>query len=167
MITQMGIPSRIAAIRTDMDASLLPDRRTAPWKITGMPAVGAGSIAGTYDVCGAVQTALASSTALTTVVDITGSGFIDFCALQAGTTTATTLRIKITVDGVAIKDYTSSSGTSTGRALVLIGDRPATSMLIGGYPLYFRSSLKVEVQQSGAASSNALMRYFLAEPFVL
>lgn len=153
---------RIAVVQSTLDTGLYQN----PWVVSSFPCsqqLFSAPGAFTY-TAGAIITPI-SVTTLVTIADITGSGYLDICALQAGAFAATLL-LKITKDGVVVFNYTSTSSSSANRALIAVGDyMSATLGLTGGNPIYFRASLKIEAQQSASASAIAYTRYFLAAPY--
>lgn len=109
------------------------------------------------------QTAIAT-TALTTVVDITGKGVVDFLELYHSNTTARTLTLIITIDGVEVLNQSETSGGSLASSIQAIGisQESGTSGssdvgLFSFEPIGHRSSLKIEVQTT--VSSNTFLRY--------
>ncbi len=155
---------RIAVVQSTLDTSVIPKLDDVPWEVSSFPiAAQLLSAPGTL-VAASTRTPLAD-TALTTFADVTGSGYIDICAIQATSAAASTLLLKLTIDGVVLFNYTSASSSTANRAIIVIGDYAGTTQLAGGIPVYFRSSLKIEVQQSAVTGTFVFARYVLAAPY--
>lgn len=94
---------------------------------------------------GILSGALTAAT-LATAVSVTGRGRLNFVSAAANDTTARTIRIKITVDGVSIFDATSASVSASNAGIVAVG-----AMTTSGpthQPIDFNESLLIQVASS-------------------
>lgn len=115
----------------------------------------------------ATQTGSLTATVLTTILNITGTaGQLSFLAITSADATSRTLRVKVTVDGVSIWDFTSAAITTAGNGLPILGYYSAG--IIGGGAaqmqahnptVKFRSSLKIEVASSLTESNKSTVYY--------
>ena len=169
----MGLPARIQALSDLITGPVQAGIDATPWRVTALPTIPDTSMplatvtTTSAIICaGASTQTLASDTTLQTLVDVTGSGYIDFLALQAAGAVAGTMRAVVTIDGTVIADKTSVSSATANRTIVILGEY-ATSVEImsGGHPIHFRSSLKIEAQQSATITLKVISRYRLAEPY--
>ena len=164
---------RIKGVQDTLDGAVAAGLITNPWRVTALPTIPSTGAAlasitlTSYPACmGASNTALAADTTLQTIVDITGSGYVDFVLGQCTTTTASSMRLVLTVDGVAVADVTSVSNTTAWRLLTLLGEYSSGSeFMAGGVPIYFRSSLKIQAQQTAVSGMRLFARYRLAAPY--
>lgn len=88
---------------------------------------------------------------LKTILSVTGSGSIDFLSARGMDATARTMRMKITIDGVVVFDYTSASiasATVNGAVFIGSGDGTGSVWSAGIEPTLFNTSLLVEVASS-------------------
>ena len=169
----MGLPARILALGTQLDSSVIPAIRETPWKYTTLPTAGQAVVSATstahLTALRCTESALAGDTTLQTLVDVTGSGFLEFASVW-GDAYSGTVRLVIKVDGSTILDTT---GASVSDARLLVG---AGSFLLFystiGYLAFdadripFRSSLQIQAQQSDVLlDAKTYTRYSLAEPY--
>jgi hypothetical protein len=162
---------RIAGVQSTLDTNLY----NTPWNVTSFPTI--PNTSAPYlspqptaaPVCAnALKQALAANTTLQTMVNITGSGYLDFALMHASVGVTSTFRIVITVDGVAVLDKTTVSASGTYKTLMVVGELTGSDSqyLAGGLPIYFRQSLLVQVQDStGTAGASCMTRYVLATPY--
>jgi hypothetical protein len=168
---------RIKGVQDTLDGAVAAGLIINPWRVTALPTIpdtsapfpGATLAIGGAIICaGASTQTLAGDTTLQTMVDVTGSGYIDFLAAQAVAATTGTLRTVLTIDGTVIADKTTISSAAAYRTLVLIGEYATAIEIMAGSssPIHFRSSLKIQVQQSSSSiNSRVYSRYFLAAPY--
>lgn len=98
------------------------------------------------------------TTSLTTIIDITsGKGVIDFLDFYHTNTTARTLTLIITMDGVETLNQVEVTPGGSGSQICAIGMIDQTLGYFSFQPMGYRSSLKVQVQTTN--SSNCVARY--------
>ena len=94
----------------------------------------------------ALSGALTAAT-LATALSITGRGALNFAAVGTEDTTARTVRLKVTIDGVSIFDATSSSVTAANQGLIGVG-----AIYVGStgtlQPVRFYTSCLVQIASS-------------------
>jgi len=167
---------RIAGVQTTLDTNVIPNLYNTPWKVTGLPIIPSTSApllvptpSSTPLYCAtAKDQQLAANTTLQTMVDITGSGYLDFALIYQPAAISSTLRIVINVDGTAVIDTTSVASAVSNRTLLVVGELTGSDSkyLAGGKQIHFRQTLVVQVQESVSGGTAHLMtRYVLAEPY--
>jgi hypothetical protein len=109
-------------------------------------------------------TGVCAAGVLKTALSITGKGCVNWLALFAADATARTLRIKITSDGVVIRDFTSTSLTTSLSGTVAVG--ASASVNIGGLvnsvvfqPVYFGKSMLIEIASSLSETDKSYAAY--------
>jgi hypothetical protein len=88
--------------------------------------------------------------------------------MYANTAISSTFRIVITVDGAVVIDTTSVAAATAFKTLLVVGELTGSDSryLAGGRPIYFRTSLLVQVQDTYAGgTAHCMTRYVLAEPY--
>ena len=90
---------------------------------------------------------LGSAGTLATALEATGRGRLLLAGLYTMDATSRTLRMKITVDGVAIIDVTSAAIANSGSGIVPLGSISA-SLGICYHPIDYTASLKIEFASS-------------------
>ena len=92
---------------------------------------------------------------LATILNITGtSGQMSALAVAAGDATSRTIRVKVTVDGTSVYDFTSAATTTASNGVSIVGfNTNATvsggaTQMTASTPIKFRSSLKIEIASS-------------------
>ena len=98
---------------------------------------------------------------LKTLLDITGSGSLDFCAVTSADTTSRVMRIKITLDAVVIFDSTLAACTVANSGMVATG---ISTGPIGLDPLPFNTSCLVEFSSS-LSESNRMNTYYSCKTY--
>lgn len=166
MIVGSGVGARLKALLDVVNGTLVPGVVSLPWKVTGLPAVyeattGASAIPITVIGMAAVKTTLAANTTLQTLVDITGSGVLRHATI-VGPDIGGVMRMRITVDGVELADAT---GTYAGqnRWMSVVGR--ATILAYSEWEVPYRSSLKIECQQTAVSSAYLVFTNILSEPY--
>lgn len=100
---------------------------------------------------------------LATALSVTGAGEIGYLAVYSKDGTARAVRIKVTVDGnaTAVFDATSSSFSSTGRGLLVVGNLPSSPPVALGavIPLRWNASLLVEIASSLTETDKIAIAY--------
>lgn len=92
---------------------------------------------------------------LITALSVTGRGRINWAAVYNQTSVSRTVRAKVTIDGVVMRDYTSPANAIAGNGIIFIGTGaydPAGPNLVVYQPLRFTTSLLIEVAASDAGS---------------
>lgn len=131
--------------------------------LVGTP-VAAGTLQNICLYAGANSALSGAMTAATlkTALSITGRGRLNWTAVYTNDVTARTLRMKITVDGSVIRDYTSASISTVDTGFVGVG---------GGYyngttgprafyqPIRFSESLLIEIASSVTETDKATFAY--------
>ena len=84
---------------------------------------------------------------LKSVLTISGAGAVKYLGLRKLDTTSRTIRLKITIDGVAVFDATSAVDTVSTHGFIAVGNRIDASFPILD-SVTFNSSLVVEVASS-------------------
>lgn len=151
----------------EIDSSSLTSLATTSI-VNSYSAAGVGSVAmnvGTEPK--ATQTGSLTATVLATILNITGTaGQLSFLAIISADATSRTLRVKITVDGSSVWDYTSAAITTANNGIPILGYYSAG--IIGGGDaqmqahnptVKFRSSLKIEVASSLTESNKSTVYY--------
>lgn len=125
--------------------------------VNGYSSAGVGSVAMNVGVeSKAALTGSLTATVLATILNITGTaGQLSFLAIISADATSRTLRVKITVDGSSVWDFTSAAITTAYNGLPILGYYSAgiigggTAQMQAHNPtVKFRSSLKIEVASS-------------------
>ena len=87
---------------------------------------------------------------LATILTVTGGGVLEFLSIitAAGDATARTMRLQLTIDGVAAWDYTSASSSSWAQndGAVIVGS--AARVATGSVAVPFNTSLVIKVASS-------------------
>ena len=88
-----------------------------------------------------------TATTLKSFLSVSGvGGEMPLLSIRTNDATARTIRVKITVDGIAY-DFTSASISTSGNGVILAG--PANSSLyVGATPLKWKSTFTIEVASS-------------------
>lgn len=94
-----------------------------------------------------------SAGVLVTALNLTGAGVLKICAVQAQDATARTMRLKVTLDGVAVFDATTASSTTASGIQLAVGHMLGPVVSGGIYTLlpdrvHFNSSCLVEIASS-------------------
>lgn len=89
---------------------------------------------------------------LKTVVSVSGSaGIMDYFAVKTADTTSRTLRVKVTVDGFVVFDFTSSATTTASDLTSIISsftDHSGIGLEAGGIRLTWNNTLLIEAASS-------------------
>ena len=123
-----------------------------------------GALLSVIGVNGAKSAASGATTAdaLKTMLTVSGAGAVKFLWLKKVDTTPRTLRLKVTIDGVAVFDATSASDAAANNGLLAVGNTIDSS-----YPqlenVAFNSSLLVEAASSVASETDKLTLYTVYE----
>lgn len=127
---------------------------------------GYGTIAiGSVDAKTTLSGALTANT-LATILNITGTaGQMPALAVATNDATSRTIRVKVTVDGTSVYDFTSAATTTSGNGVSIVGFN--TNLLLSGgstqmtasAPIKFRSSLKIEIASS-LSETDKLTAYY-------
>lgn len=107
-------------------------------------------------IVGATQTSSGATTAATlkTILSVTGAGCLNFVSAQSRDATSRTIRVKVTIDGVAVADMISSAITATNTGIIAIGGLASYFDGVNYIPsvvpgkLAFNTSLLVQVASS-------------------
>lgn len=94
---------------------------------------------------------------LTTVLNITGSGVLEFLGAQSINSTARTIRLKLTIDGTVVFDATSNSIAAPSTGVMAAGIKLASFAQLAAYA--FKYSMKVEVASSLTESGGINVGY--------
>lgn len=94
-----------------------------------------------------------TSATLKTVVSISGSaGILDYFAVRTADSTSRTLRVKITVDGVVVFDFTSAATTTTSDLTSIVSSLAeqgyGAGLEAGGIILTWNNTLLIEAASS-------------------
>ena len=93
--------------------------------------------------------ALTSAT-LATILSVTGGGILEFLSISmpTGDATARTMRLQLTIDGIAVWDYTSASSSSWAQndGAIIVGS--ANAAATGSVAVPFNTSLVIKVASS-------------------
>lgn len=117
-----------------------------------------GSPAGGKKVLSGALTANTLATALS----VTGQGEVPWLAMHTEDATARTLRMKVTVDGTAVFDATTSSISASGYGQVAVGAQTAANLCYQSTsPLRFKTSLLVEIASSVSETDKVSISYVL------
>lgn len=130
-----GFSPPISLVQANAVASFA--REASVWNATDVNARAAQLLSG----------ALVAGT-LKTIINITGSGVVTYLSASVIDATARTLRVKVTLDGIVIYDYTSAGAGQANSGAVIFGSADATG---DGEPMIgvpFISSFKVEIASS-------------------
>ena len=84
---------------------------------------------------------------LKTVLSITGPGAVNYLAINKIDATSRTVRLKVTIDGIAVFDVTSAANTTANNGLIAVGSVVDTTWLQLG-EVTFNASLLVEIASS-------------------
>ena len=131
--------------------------------IVGTP-VASSSMQNVYTAAGATAALSGAMTAATlkTALSITGRGRINWAALYCNDATARTLRMKITVDGAVIRDFTSASISTAYIGFVGLGGGFFSGAAAAGVfyqPVRFGESLLIEIASSVTETDKATFAY--------
>lgn len=166
-----GIPARLGTLETQVAAQAAA-LLAQPIKVTQLPGATKNTGIGVNWVAhGANLLNLANNTALQTMVNVTGSGYLELAALSSIAAASDTTRIVIAVDGRTILDdsMTRSSNTFTLVGLAaMIGPMFSSTQTSGvgpiSLPVYFRTSLTIQASKSNSTNVVAcLYRYTLID----
>lgn len=130
---------------------------------TGWVASGASvSSSATYASAKAIASGALAANTLKTILQITGSGGIQWLSLHCADATSRTLRMKITIDGVVAIDSTSAAIAGSGYGGVYIGAGAQTNVNVS--PMYFKKSLLIEIASSLSETDKLVtsVNYFTA-----
>jgi hypothetical protein len=96
----------------------------------------------------AVSTLSGALTAATlkTMISLTGSGRFTWFSIKTIDATARTMRVKITVDGNSVYDYTSASISAANIGVFLAGFNSGVSAILPD--IVYTTSLKIEIASS-------------------
>jgi hypothetical protein len=124
--------------------------------LVGTP-VASSSLQNVYPYAGATAALSGAMTAATlkTALSVTGRGRLNWAALYANDATPRTLRMKITVNGAVIRDYTSASISTANTGFVGVGGgyyNGTTAANVFYQPIRFSESLLIEIASSRAES---------------
>ena len=131
--------------------------------IVGTPVLSAtmSNLAPRVGATAALSGAMTAGT-LKTALSITGRGRINWAAIYTNDATARTLRMKITVDGSVIRDYTSASISTTSSGFVGLGGGSIVGVTAEGVfyqPVRFGESLLIEIASSVTETDKATFAY--------
>ncbi len=105
--------------------------------------VGAGTLPG----CKLALSGALVAGVLSTVLDLSGPGVVSFSACASVDATARTHRLKCTIDGVVVFDFTTASVSAANRGIYLVG-----TIVGAGFPglslVPFNQSFKLEYASS-------------------
>ena len=124
--------------------------------LVGTP-VGAATISSVAGTAGCTSATSGTTTAgqLITALSVTGRGRINWAAVYNQTAVSRTLRAKVTIDGVVVRDYTSPANATLGTGFIFIGTGAYNSSgpnVVVYQPLRFVTSLLIEVAASDAGT---------------
>jgi hypothetical protein len=85
---------------------------------------------------------------LSNVLSVTGAGMIPMFFLLSVDATVRKHRLKITVDGTVVYDFTTANVNAANRGLIAIGYQTVTNTSIMSDPVYFNNSLLIEYASS-------------------
>lgn len=89
---------------------------------------------------------LVTANVLKTALSVSGAGQLNWLGVYSTNSTSKTIRVKVTIDGVAIRDYTSAAIAVTNRGFTVIGTGVYTTndQAVNFQPCPFNTSLLVE-----------------------
>ena len=122
------------------------------------------SLINVFSYAGATAALSGAMTAdvLKTALSVIGRGRLNWTAVYTNDVTARTLRMKITVDGSVIRDYTSASISTAGTGFVGVGGgyySGATGPRAFYQPIRFSESLLIEIASSVTETDKATFAY--------
>lgn len=100
---------------------------------------------------------------LKTMLNISGAGVLKACAVQALDTTSRTLRLKITIDGVAAFDPGASAANTTANSAIVgvggITTYNSTNFMLAFERIPFNTSCLVEIASSLSETDKLALLY--------
>ena len=99
---------------------------------------------------------------LKTALSNTGRGRLLLLGAYCTDATSRTIRIKVTLDGVAVIDATSAAISSGNSGVLVLGQMVASTYAIG-HPIDYQSSLLVEFASSVASETDKIKLFWINE----